>query len=130
MKLTGAIKPITSQPQGINTPAPGVATTPVGQYVYNSYNDQVAQANAQNQGLYGLAGTIGSAAIGLSDRRMKTDIRRVAKLDNGLPVYTFRYRGSDAPQLGLMADEVKELHPGAIINIGGLDYVDYTQAVR
>ena len=114
-------------PAPVNTPSPGVSTTPVGQYTYDSYNAKVNQNAAQNQGLYGLAGTIGS--MFLSDRRAKTDIRRVGKLDNGLPVHSFRYKGSKIPQIGLMADEVKELHPHAVANIGGLDHVNYAEAV-
>lgn len=115
--------------QPINTPSPGVSTTPVGQYVYDSYNQQVQQNAAKNQGLYGLAGTVGSALL-MSDRRSKTDIRRVGKLDNGLPVYLYRYKGGVTPQIGLMAQDVEELHPGAVAMVGGLRHVDYAQAVQ
>lgn len=117
-----------AQPAPVNTPAPGVSTTPVGQYMYDSNKQQQQQAAAQKQGLYGLVGTLGSLA--LSDRRMKADIIRVGTLDNGLPVHSFRYKGSRITQIGLMADEVKQLHPNAVVNIGGLDHVNYAQAVQ
>jgi len=116
-------------PAPVNTPAPGVSTTPVGQYIYDSSKQNQANAAAANQGLYGLAGTIGSAALMMSDRRAKTDIRRVGKLDNGLPIYAFRYKGGVTPQIGLMADEVEDLHPGAVAMVGGYKHVDYAQAV-
>lgn len=51
----------------------------------------------------------------LSDRRLKTDIQRVGKLDNGLPVYLYRFKGSETTQLGVMADEVEELIPDAVV---------------
>ena len=131
-----------AQPAPVNTPSPGVSPTPVGQYMYDSYNAKVGQNAAQSQGLYGLAGSLGSAYAGsqagsaaitgllaLSDRRAKTDTKRVGRLDNGLPVHSFRYKGSKIQQIGLMADEVKELHPNAVVNIGGLDHVNYAEAV-
>jgi len=116
-------------PAPVNTPAPGVSTTPVGQYIYDSSKQNQANAAAANQGLYGLAGTIGSAALMMSDRRAKTDIRRVGKLDNGLPVYAFRYKGGATPQIGLMAQDVEHMHPGAVHSIGGFLHVDYERAV-
>lgn len=114
-------------PAPVNTPSPGVSTTPVGQYTYDSYNAKVQQNAAQNQGLYGLAGTIGS--IALSDRRAKTDIRRVGKLDNGLPVYLYRYKGGVTPQIGVMAQDVEDMHPQAVVTIGGMKHVNYAEAV-
>jgi hypothetical protein len=46
-----------------------------------------------------------------SDRRLKKNVRRVGKLDSGLPVYSFEYRGSRIPQIGVMADEVERVAP-------------------
>src|SRR5690606_23886031 len=57
----------------------------------------IAAMQAQSDllgGLIGAGGAMGAAALPflISDRRAKTDIRRVGTLDNGLPVYVFRYR--------------------------------------
>jgi hypothetical protein len=50
-----------------------------------------------------------------SDRRLKTDIRRVGTLDSGLAVYTFKYRDSPLmTHLGVMADEVQQVIPQAV----------------
>jgi len=68
-----------------------------------------------------------------SDRRLKTDIKRVGTADNGLPVYTFKYKGDDAEQthVGYMADEVEKLHPEAVGVAGnGYKFVDYDRASR
>lgn len=132
-------------PRGLtpaSTPSPGVSTTPVGQYVYDSFNQQQQQANSRMQGLFGLAGSLGSAyagsqagsaaitaLLGLSDRKAKMDIKPVGRLDNGLIVYSFRYRVGGPVQIGLMADEVKDIHPEAVIKIGQYDHVDYSKAV-
>lgn len=52
---------------------------------------------------------------GGSDRRLKTDIRRVGTLDNGLAVYTFRYKAGGPVVMGVMADEVEKLLPHAVL---------------
>jgi hypothetical protein len=50
-----------------------------------------------------------------SDRRLKTDIHLVGKLDSGLNVYTFKYRESPAvTHMGVMADEVSQVIPEAV----------------
>ena len=85
--------------------------------------------NAQN-GLYSALGQIGGAAMMLSDRRAKTDIRKVGALDNGLNVYSYRYKSGGPEQIGLMAQEVAEVNPSAVANIGGLLHVNYAEAVR
>ena len=52
--------------------------------------------------------------LGLSDRRAKEDIKRVGRLDNGLNVYRYRYKGDARPQIGLMAQEVAREKPEAV----------------
>lgn len=63
----------------------------------------------------------------LSDVRAKTDIRRVGTLDNGLPVYVYRYKGAPTFHMGVMAQEVLDVHPEAVANVGGLLAVDYSK---
>ncbi len=73
------------------------------------------------------------SAFGLiSDRRLKTDIEPVGRLDNGLTVYRFRYRNAPATvHIGLMADEVERVHPDAVRSMpGGFKMVNYDLAVR
>lgn len=89
-----------------------------------------ALAGAQLASMTGLLGTGAGAGIGaglalLSDRRFKTDIERVGTLDNGLAVYRYRYKSGGPMQLGVMADEVKAVNPGAVVNVDGVDYVNY-----
>lgn len=123
--LAGTLQPVTGEPAPINTPSPGVATTPVGQYIYDSYNAQANQAAQNNAGLYGLIGTVGSAII--SDRRMKKDILPVGMHPNGLTIYAFRYRnGDDAMHLGFIAQEVANVRPDAVsMRPDGVLMVDY-----
>lgn len=65
-----------------------------------------------------------------SDRRLKTDIRRVGHTDDGLPIYKYKYKGDPNEQthIGLMADEVEEKHPEAVGLAAGYKTVDYDKA--
>jgi hypothetical protein len=92
----------------------------------NQFNSQMG-ANASN-GFWGGVGQLGSAFM-MSDRRVKTDIERVGTLDNGLPVYLFRYLDGGPLQIGLMAQDVQEVKPEAVRDFDGVLAVDYRKAV-
>lgn len=117
-----------AQPQFQQTPQTGVGGVDYAGLVNSNYQAKVQQANAGMGGLFGLA----SAGIGLlSDRRAKTDIVRVGILDNGLPVYSYRYKGYPETHIGLMADEVAAVHPEAVeMGADGLNRVRYDLAVE
>ena len=125
--LMGLNQPVNPQQPTVNTPTPGVSPTDVSGNINNAYNQQAAQSNAARGGLFGLMGTIGSAA--LSDVRMKRDIRAVGRLANGLMVYDFRYLGDERLHRGLMAQEVLAYRPEAVEVIDGLLHVNYGLAV-
>lgn len=63
----------------------------------------------------------------LSDARFKEDIKRVGTLDNGLGVYTYRYKGSPTFHMGVMAQEALGVSPEAVANINGILAVDYSK---
>lgn len=65
-----------------------------------------------------------------SDRRLKTDVRRVGHTDDGLPIYKYKYKGDPKEQthIGLMADEVEKKHPEAVGLAAGFKTVDYDKA--
>lgn len=79
----------------------------------------------------GTGAGLGALLALLSDRRIKEDIEEISELPNGLLIYTFRYIGSPMVHIGLMADEVEELHPEAVIaGPFGLRMVNYAMAVQ
>lgn len=65
-----------------------------------------------------LGSILGAAGVAASfipsDRRLKTDIRRIGETDDGLGVFSYRYKGTDAPQVGVMAQEVAKKKPSAL----------------
>jgi hypothetical protein len=100
------------------------------------YNAQMGAANAQNaannamtQGLFSLGG----AAL-MSDIRTKENIKHIAWLPNGLPVYTYEYKlefkdhplAGHGTHTGVMAQEVEVMYPNAVITLdNGYKAVDY-----
>lgn len=95
-------------------------------------NNMNAQNNAYNAktGTYnstiGALGSLGGAAIPLfSDIRLKSNIRKLGKI-KGHNLYEFEYIGDDAKHIGVMAQEVKDIMPDAvIIGDNGFMMVDY-----
>jgi len=87
-----------------------------------------AQARASKKaGKMSAVGSIVGAGLGaiFSDERTKEDIKKVGKTDSGLPIYTFKYKGGNATQMGVMAQDVEKKKPKAVREIGGLKAVNY-----
>jgi len=128
--------------QGVNAGAAGVyapmsATSKIfgqiGQESGNLYNTQASRkyssdaAGAQkNSELWGAA--IGMVAMcAMSDRRLKENIRRIGTTASGLPLYRYNFKGSDEVEIGVMADEVEQVRPQAVVQVGAYKAVDYSQ---
>lgn len=113
-----------------------------------AYNAQQAGNASMLGGLFGLAGNaltgglFGGAAAGAgltgigtvpaalmagipSDRRLKRNIQRIGKADNGLSIYSYTYIWGGPTQLGYMADEVEKVAPHAVGEIDGFKTVNY-----
>lgn len=90
---------------------------------------QIAHGNAQQQGFNNLLNLGGLGYMLFSDRSLKDAVEVVGELDNGLKVYKFRM-GDGPEQIGLMADDVEKVNPGAVADVGGLKAVDYGEAVK
>ena len=108
--------------QGANIAAAPIAQTMQNAYAgqQNAYNQNVATQNANTAGLFSL----GSAAIGLSDRRLKTNIKRIGTHKLGVGIYEYDIMGKH--DVGVMAQEVINVLPEAIhIHPSGYMMVDY-----
>lgn len=119
-------------PQG----TPNVATNPAniadlvgGNYssLLGSYNQRAGQAASQNASTAQAIGTIAAIAAA-SDRRVKKHIKRIGTADNGLPLYSFQYISGGPTIVGVMAQDVQEVNPGAVHDIDGVLHVDYNAA--
>jgi hypothetical protein len=103
------------------------AATAQGQYDQSLYNAQAA-ANAQMMSAgIGAAGALGGAGIkaAASDRRLKKNIKRIGTHVLGIGLYTWDYLWG-APFAGVMADEVEQVMPEAIVmHPSGFKMVNY-----
>jgi hypothetical protein len=96
-----------------------------GSSTSKSWDPMGVFSNALNAG--------GSAAQGasaimtaLSDRRLKTDVERIGERPDGLGVYAFRYLWSPVRHIGVMAQEVLDVKPEAVVHLpGGYMAVNY-----
>jgi hypothetical protein len=138
-----------TQPMGFgNTPspnvaAPGVAPTDLITPTMQAYQAQLNSSNSQMGGLFGLGSSLlgGWAQSGfpgvsaglamLSDRRLKTEIKKIGDDPRGWGVYMFTYLMDGmrelGTQIGFMADEVERKRPEVIVTDErtGFKAVDY-----
>jgi len=105
------------------------AVASADQMAQQTYQAQMAQQSAMIQGLAGMAGSIGGAML-MSDRRAKTDIEPVGELFDGTPIYRFRYKTGGPVQIGVMAQDIEKTNPGAVFEVSGVKFVDYSKATE
>jgi len=128
--------PQAQAPGGFNVaPADVMGATQMGyQGALNRYNADLAN----QQSFYGGLGQLGGSVLGaagmaggfgalFSDRRLKTNIRRIGTADNGLGVYSFNYVWGGPTHVGYMADEVQQVAPDAVFEVAGYKAVDYSK---
>lgn len=70
--------------------------------------------------------TYGADQPDYSDRRLKKNIKRVGRTDHGIPVYQYRMKGGGPTKMGVMAQDVEKVDPGAVSHDRlGFKMVDY-----
>ena len=91
------------------------------------YDAQLGAANAQNAlfgNLLGAGAQLGSAAFMFSDRRLKSNIKRVGTHAIGVGIYDYTMMGM--PQRGVIAQEVQQIRPDLVkCHANGFLMVDY-----
>lgn len=87
---------------------------------------EVQQSNPLTTGL-----GLGISALSLfSDERMKENVREVGKTHDGQKIYSYNYKGSPTPTMGLLAHQVEKKHPEAVSEHGGMKAVNYREATK
>lgn len=118
-----------SMPGFTSTPQTQVAGVDYAGLVSDKYKADSDAAAAKMGGMFGLAAAP-MQMFSFSDRDMKTDIDKIGETDNDLPIYSFRYKGDDKKQIGLMAQDVQKKVPSAVKRIAGHLAVNYDKALR
>lgn len=93
------------------TPQAGVAGVDYAGLVNQKYQSDV---NSYNSRMGALGGLFGAGLSLFSDRRLKTDIKRVGQTDAGTPIYSYRYKSGGPIQFGVMAQDLLETQPEAV----------------
>lgn len=128
-----------NMPQFSDVSMPTIPTTDVAGLINKNYDQQLAgyqyETSSMNSILGGLLGLGGSflgnpSLFGASDRRLKTDIKVIGRADNGLNIYSYRYVWGGPTQIGVMADEVENIHPEAVAEVNGVKLVNYERALE
>lgn len=81
--------------------------------------DAMSQAAANRigilGGLSGLAMQGASLIPGLSDERVKENIIKIGETENGINIYQYNYVGDNETVVGVIAQEVQEKNPSAVV---------------
>ena len=96
-------------------------------------NTDAARMNAWQQSQAATGSTLGGIGglFALSDERAKDDKHKIGKTEDGLGIYSFKYKGSPKTEIGLMAQEVQKKKPGAVAKRpDGLLAVNYAEALK
>lgn len=116
-----------TSPNFTNTPGSSIGGTDIASIIAQALGQQNnvynAQVGAQNSNTAAAASII--AAL-LSDRRFKTNVRRIGMHEIGVPLYAFDYVWGE-PGIGVMADELERVMPHAVIDVGGMKAVNYAE---
>lgn len=109
----------------------GVNYTGAAQNQYQAGLDQFSIGQAQNQGMMNGLGSLASMASMFSDERLKTDISPVGKLNDGTPLFSWKWKDSGEPDVGVIAQEVERHDPAAVkMHPSGYKMVDYARIIR
>ena len=93
----------------------------------NTFFGDSSQGGLYSTG-FGGGVTGGLSGSGLSDMRLKKDIEHLFTMDNGVPIYSFKYQWSDDTNIGTMAQDIEGIIPDAVsINSKGYKMVDYSK---
>lgn len=85
-------------------------------------------ANDPMANIIGGATAAAGIAGAFSDAELKTDIRKVGKLYDGQDVFSYRFKGDNVPQIGLLAQNVERDVPEAVGERSGFKTVRYDVA--
>jgi len=94
---------------------------------YGQAFNMPAQFLGMQYGASGKAPNVQGFGNIFSDKRLKTNIRKIGVRPDGLNVYEFDYVWGGGRQTGLMAQEVQSIYPDAVSERAGYLTVDYSK---
>ncbi len=81
----------------------------------------------QKAAIIGALGSMGSSGVkAASDERLKEDIKKIGTSPSGLNIYSFKYKDKPGIYQGVIAQELQESNPKAVVTKDGFLAVDYS----
>ena len=106
-----------------------IPTTDNASIIGNYDNAKMASWQQKQAAMGSMIGGMGGL-FALSDPKAKTDKKKIAETEDGMNIYSFKYKGSPKTEIGLMATDVKKRKPDAVKKSpSGLMMVDYGKAL-
>jgi len=95
--------------------------------IQGNYGGTTTQTTPGPSGLQtiGQIASIAAPFMTGSDIRIKENIVPEGMKWRGLQVYAYNYIGDSTPRRGVMAQEVEQVRPDAVVTIGGVKHVNY-----
>ena len=91
--------------------------------IAGNYGGTTTQTTPKQGG--GIGSILGAVLpLMMSDVRVKEDIKPVGQY-RGMGIYDYKYKGNPQQYTGLMAQEVEQKIPDAVVEIGGIKHIDY-----
>ncbi|MGE9269430.1 MAG: tail fiber domain-containing protein, partial [Verrucomicrobiales bacterium] len=113
---------------GYNNEANMLAALYGGQMQLDAAND--AASASKSAGMMSALGAMGGAALlAFSDARLKEGVERIGTTKDGLPWYSYHYKGDPTRREGVMAQEIVDLAPDAVVDVGGVLAVNYEKVI-
>ena len=107
-----------------------IPTTDNASIIGNSDNAKMAAWQANQASMGSMIGGLGGL-FALSDERTKTDKSKIGETEDGMGIYSYRFKGQPQKQIGLMAQEVQKKKPQAVRKgADGLLRVNYEKALH
>ena len=112
-----SIANILGQNPGIFTPTAGAGAPPI---------TMGSDPNAMGGSFNNPSAYVAPPQQNFSDERLKENIQEVGKTHAGVPIYTYNMKRGGPKQMGVMAQELEQVNPGAVTkNHVGYRMVDY-----
>lgn len=88
----------------------------------DAYNAQQAGKNSKMAG----GATLGAAALGASDERLKTEIERLpVEAVPGVPFARWKWKDTGEAGFGVIAQDLEKVRPDLVTELGGVKHVRY-----
>lgn len=135
-----------TNPNFVTTPSNQIPTTDVAGLINNRFSQDMQSYQVQSQnyqalmgGIFGMLGGVAKMGMGMSDRREKEDLDRIATVfaadsegdKHELPIYSYSFKRDPAStrHIGPMAQDVEKINPEQVANIGGRKFLDHGQVM-